>query len=149
MLSWNPDFKDLLKLFYETQVECLIVGAHAVVFYTQPRYTKDIDLWVNPSPTNAQKVWKALLLFGAPLKKIKAEDFTRSDTIYQIGVAPNRIDIFTHIGPLHFFESWQHKQAAFYDQVPIWILGKEDLISAKQYAHRPMDLIDIDKLKKA
>ena len=66
-MAANPDFKDLFSELYAAHAEFLVVGAHAVMFYTAPRYTKDLDVWVEPSVENAPKVMRALIEFGAPL----------------------------------------------------------------------------------
>ncbi len=76
----------------EEKVDYLVVGAYAVTFYAEPRYTKDIDVLVRPSPDNARRVWEALARFGAPLENVTLDDFTNPDLVYQIGIEPNRID---------------------------------------------------------
>ncbi len=86
----NPDYKDLFSEFCEENVEFLIVGAHAVAYYAEPRYTKDLDIFVRPTQDNANRIWAALARFGAPLQNITPHDFCRPDVIYQIGVEPNR-----------------------------------------------------------
>ena len=70
----NQDFKDLFKVFNKHNVRYLIVGAYAVVYYAEPRYTKDIDVWVEPTRENAERVWEALVSFGAPLNEVKLKD---------------------------------------------------------------------------
>ncbi|MCM8801365.1 MAG: hypothetical protein NC912_05100 [Candidatus Omnitrophica bacterium] len=87
------DYKELLRLLNRHKVRYLIVGAYAVIYYTEPRYTKDIDIWVEPDIKNAKKVYQVLKRFGAPLKGINVEDFTKRNLVYQIGVAPVRVDI--------------------------------------------------------
>ena len=77
-MSVNSDFKDLFSIFNTEKVEYLIVGAHAVIFHAEPRYTKDIDIWINPTSANAARVWKSLQEFGAPLQNISENDFTVS-----------------------------------------------------------------------
>lgn len=143
----NPDFKDLFKLFDDAGVEYLVVGAHAVVYYTEPRYTKDLDIWVNPTPANAERVYAALQSFGAPLKDLLPASFTDPDLIYQIGVAPNRIDIVMSIAGVQFAAAWAERVKSAYDGIPIFILGKVSLMRAKQAAARPQDLLDLEKLK--
>ena len=93
----NSDFRDLLKMLNDYNVRYLIAGGYAVMFYSEPRFTKDIDIWVEPTPANAKLVWSALAEFGAPLEQVSLEDFVNKELIYQIGVAPNRIDIMMDI----------------------------------------------------
>jgi hypothetical protein len=93
----NSDFSDLLQAFNEESVEYLVVGGYAVIKYTEPRYTKDIDIWVNASLENAERVMRALVKFGAPLSGLTADDFCDPENFYQIGVAPTRVDIIMGI----------------------------------------------------
>lgn len=146
-MSANPDFKDLFKLFNDAGVEYLVVGAHAVVYYSEPRYTKDLDIWINPTPANAKRVFHALQSFGAPLKDMTPAKFTEQDLIYQIGVAPNRIDIIMSIAGVQFTAAWAKRAGSTYDGIPIPILGKASLMRTKQATGRPQDLLDLEKLK--
>ena len=142
----NPDFKDLFNILNDAGVRYLVVGAHAVIYHAQPRYTKDLDLWVEPSPANARRLWQALGRFGAPLQGVAVEDFTDPDVIYQIGLEPNRIDIQTAVAGLQFEPAYQGAVETTYDGIPIRILGKRDLITAKTASGRPQDLIDLANL---
>lgn len=143
----NPDFKDLFKLFNDEGVEYLVAGAHAVMAFTEPRYTKDLDILVRATPENAVRVFRALRCFGAPLRGITEQDFTKSDMVYQIGVAPNRIDILMGVAGVAFEEAWAHRLQSTYDGVPIAIMGKTQLLKAKKAAGRPADLLDITRLE--
>jgi hypothetical protein len=75
----NSDFKEILKSFLDSQVEFLVVGGFAVMRYTEPRYTKDLDILINNSPENSERVIHALKAFGAPLIDITAADFMTDD----------------------------------------------------------------------
>jgi len=143
----NPDFKDLFRIFSEEQVDFLVVGAHAVAFHAEPRYTKDLDVLVRPSPENAERVWRALARFGAPLKDVTLADLTKPDMVYQIGVEPNRIDILMGIGGVDFDEAWEGRESSTYDGVPISVIGKPALIKAKKATDRPQDRLDVDRLE--
>ena len=147
-MSVNPDYKDLFTIFNSEKIEYLVVGAHAVIFYAEPRYTKDIDVWVNTSKENAEKVWKALELFGAPVENIPVSDFTDATMIYQIGIEPNRIDILMGIAGVSFNDAYSCAVQTTYGEVPIKILSKEDLIKSKRAAGRKQDLLDIENLNK-
>ena len=107
-MAENPHYKELLQLFNEFQVEYLIVGGFAVMKYGEPRYTKDLDVWVDNSAQNSQKVAEALKRFGAPLAQdgITPETFAGNQVVYQIGIAPVRIDILTEITGVRFAEAW-------------------------------------------
>ncbi len=144
----NPDLKELFKILNDHGVEYLIIGAYAVIYYTAPRYTKDLDIWVRPTPENARKVWAALEKFGAPLADITEKDFTDKEMIYQIGVEPNRIDVMMGVSGLKFSDVWNNRETSTYGGIPIWIISRDDLIRTKETAGRPQDLIDAESLKK-
>lgn len=146
-MSINSDFRDLLKTLNDCGVRYLIAGGYAVMYYTEPRFTKDIDIWVEPTPDNAKKVWQALAEFGAPLEQVSLADFCNKDLIYQIGVAPNRIDIMMDIPGVDFDKAWVNKTESHYGDVPIYILSLDDLIQAKKQAGREQDLLDLKNLK--
>jgi hypothetical protein len=96
----NPDFRDLLSALNAAGAEFLVVGAHAVMLHTSPRYTKDLDVWVRPSKENARRVREALAAFGAPVADLTEEDLAAEGTTFQMGVARNRIDILTSVEAL-------------------------------------------------
>jgi hypothetical protein len=146
-VSANPDFRDLFSIFNEENVEYLVAGAHAVIYFSEPRYTKDLDIWVNPTPGNAARVWRALSRFGAPLQDISEGDFQDVQLIYQIGVEPNRIDIIMGVLGVEFEDAWINRETSTYAGVPIYIMGKQALIEAKQASGRPQDLLDLAKLR--
>jgi hypothetical protein len=143
----NPDFRDLLAAFLTHSVRFLVVGGYAVAFHARPRFTKDLDVWVEPSSDNAHRVFAALRDFGAPLTGVVPEDFTRPDIVYQVGIAPNRVDVLTSITGVDFAEAWGRRVAARYDRLAIAYLGKSDLIANKRASGRPQDLIDADVLE--
>jgi hypothetical protein len=147
-MAVNPDFKDLFKTFNDYRVEYLVIGAHAVMYYSRPRFTKDLDVWINPSPNNAQRAWEALRQFGAPLQDVTPESFTDPQLVYQIGAEPNRIDIMMGIPGVDFATAWRGRVHSSYGGVPIAIIGRLDLIRAKRAAGRPQDHLDADELEK-
>ena len=144
----NSDFKDLLKSFLNFQVKFLVVGGVAVIRYTEPRYTKDLDLLIENSIDNSKRIVEALKEFGAPLASIQAEDFTTSDGFYQLGVAPNRIDIINQIPGVVFSEAYERREIVKIAGMEISFISRQDLISAKLAAGRPQDLVDAGALAK-
>ena len=144
----NPDFRDLFASFNAGRVEYLVVGAYAVIYYSTPRYTRDLDLWVNPTPGNARRVWKALEKFGAPMIGVSEVDFANRDLVYQIGIEPNRIDVIMGIPGCEFSPCWKRRTKSVYGGVPIFIMGAEDLLRSKRSAGRPQDLLDAENLKR-
>lgn len=140
------DYRDLFRILNRHKVKYLIVGAYAVVYYTEPRFTKDLDLWVKADIKNAGKLHKALKQFGAPLKDIHLEDFTNEDMIYQIGVAPVRIDIIMGLPGISFDSAWKNRVMSKYEDTQINIIGIKDLIKSKKKTKRPQDSLDLNRL---
>lgn len=145
-MSISSDFKDLLKLFNDYQVKYLIIGGYAVIKYTEPRYTKDLDLWIRADQDNAVAVFQALREFGAPLAGMTEDDFAHEGYFYQMGVPPVRVDILMSIPGLVFDEVWACRVEADFDGIPVLFISRADLIASKLAAGRPQDLIDADSL---
>lgn len=146
----NSDFKELLQIFGEEEVEYLIVGAYAVINYTQPRYTKDIDIWIKPSVENAVRVARAFHEFGIPLIEVTQADFELEGLQYVIGAAPCQIDFLTSLpGSSAFDQAWKNRSTKSSEGIKVHYLGKCDLIAAKQSAGRPQDLADLDELRRS
>ncbi len=141
------DYKELLKILNKHRVKYLIIGAYAVIYYTEPRYTKDLDIWVEPEEKNAQRVYAALKEFGAPLTNIGADDFIKPDVVYQIGVAPVRVDIITGIAGVDFGAAYKHRQIAGFNGIKASVMGIAELMEAKKNMKRPVDAMDISALR--
>jgi len=142
----SSDYKDLLRILNKHKVKYLIVGAYAVIYYTEPRYTKDIDIWIEPEEKNAINVYKALKEFGAPLKGITVENFTDKNSVYQIGVEPVRADIIMGLSNIDFDSAWRQKVVADFDGVNVNVIGRNELIKTKKMSGRSTDRIDIENL---
>lgn len=145
----NRDFRDLFSALGAADARFIVVGAYAVIHHTEPRYTKDLDIWVEPTPENARRVYRALAAFGAPLEGIALDDLCNRELVYQIGVEPNRVDILMDIGTVPFADAWRHAVQTTYGGVPIRVLGREHLIAAKRASGRPQDLLDLARLESA
>jgi hypothetical protein len=148
-MAINRDFKDLFAALSAEAADFIVVGAHAVMVHTEPRYTKDLDVWVRPSIENARKVIAALRAFGAPMTDLAESDLEVEGTIFQMGVAPNRIDILTSIDGVAFDEAWIARVATVYGDVPIAVLSIEHLLRNKRTVNRLQDQIDVEKLERA
>lgn len=140
------DYRDLLKILNKHKVKYLIVGAYAVTYYTEPRYTKDLDIWIKPDEKNAEKVYRALKEFGAPLKNITIKDFTNKKLVYQIGVEPVRVDILMGVKGLRFDSAWKHRGTTTFEGIRVHIIGIKELIKSKEKTKRPMDKVDVKSL---
>jgi hypothetical protein len=144
----NPDFRDLLRALSDAGVRFLVVGAYAVSFHSEPRTTGDLDVWVDPSPENARRVHRALDEFGAPLTDLTEADLCSPDTVFQIGVAPRRIDIMTSITGVAFDEAWPGRAEGTYGDVAFPLIGVAALIKNKEALGRAKDLLDLETLRR-
>jgi len=145
----NRDFKDLFSALNAAEVRYLVVGAYAVTFHARPRFTQDLDVWIDPESANAGRAWKALAAFGAPMRDVSAADLSQPGLVVQIGVAPNRIDILTQIEGVEFAAAWERRSVGTYGVCPIHVLSRADLIANKRLLGRPQDLLDVQALEEA
>jgi hypothetical protein len=143
----NPDFSDMLSALNAEGVEYLVVGGYALAVHGWPRATKDIDVWVRPTPENARRAFRALARFGAPLQGVAWTDLSREGVVLQIGVAPNRIDVLTRVEGLTFDEAWPGRVLGKLGGVQFPVLGRTDLIRNKRAVGRRTDLDDADRLE--
>jgi hypothetical protein len=141
----NRDFADMLSA---ADAEFLVVGAYATAAHGLPRATGDIDIWVRPTPENAQRTMAALRAFGAPLLDLGIDDLVRPDTVFQIGGSPARIDIMTGITGVIFEDAWSRRVSLSIDGQPVPVLGVEDLLRNKEATGRPKDLADAAWLRR-
>ena len=144
----NSDFSDLLRIFNDNNVKYLVIGGYAFIQYAEPRYTKDLDLWVSTDPTNAKAVFQALREFGAPLSGLTEADFVEEGFFYQMGVPPVRVDVLMGIPGVEFVSAWDNRVIVDFDELPVPFIAKTDLITAKRAAGRPQDLRDAELLAK-
>ena len=142
-----PDFKELLLAFNAHSVEYLIVGAHALAAHGHVRATKDLDLWVRPEPSNAQRVLAALSDFGAPLRDLTADDLSRKETVFQIGVPQLRIVVITYIDGVEFNEDLTDRLETLFVGVPAFVISRQHLLTNKKTAARQQDLADVEQLE--
>jgi hypothetical protein len=145
--SPSSDFEELFASFNARSVKAIIVGGHALAFHGHPRFTKDLDVLVEPSAENAGRLLEALESFGFGSLGLTQADFLEQGTIVQLGVAPNRIDILTAIDGVTFEEAWTGRAAGRFGAEPVFYLGREEFLRNKRAAGRPQDLADIDALE--
>ncbi len=143
----NPDFRDILCEFTAADVEFLLVGAYAMATLGLARSTGDIDLWVRADAANARRVFVALARFGAPMAGVAESDFTRPGVVFQVGVAPQRIDVLTSIDGVEFAEAWPMRREAVVGGVKVPVIGREHLLRNKRATGRPKDQLDADWLE--
>ena len=143
----NEDYRDMLQALADEKVRFLLVGAYALAAHGYPRATMDIDIWVMPSPENAAAVLRALQHFGTPLQNLTAQDLQKDDTVFQIGVAPRRIDIITSVSGLQFEETFAHSLAVDIEGIEVRIPSIPDLIRNKRASGRTKDIADAEALE--
>jgi hypothetical protein len=146
----NQDFLDLLRLLLDAGARFLVVGAHAMAVHGVPRATGDLDVWVDPDPANAERVWSALLEFGAPVREmgVARKDLETPGIVLQIGQPPRRIDLLTQVSGLSFAEAWPNRATHSIEALAVPFVGRDDLVRNKRASGRPKDLADLDVLEK-
>ena len=150
LTEYHIDFLPFQALLRETP--SLIAGSSALALYLKsngidPGYEPgDIDIWIERELKNVTNLCKALKEFGAPLRNISEEDFMNKDTIYQIGVEPVRVDIMSDLFGMNFKQAWKARTKTRYADVPVGLIGLNDLIKSKEKAGRKQDKLDIEKL---
>jgi predicted nucleotidyltransferase len=143
----NNDYKDILQSLSAEKVKFLLVGAYALAAHGYPRATMDIDFWIKPDADNANAVFRALEHFGAPMGDTSPSDLQKEDMIFQIGVAPRRIDIITSIDGLTFDEAYAHSKPVEIEGISVQIISVEDIIINKRSTGRTKDIADVEMLE--
>ena len=143
----EKDFEELLGLFNKHKVRYCIIGAFAVGFYGYPRYTKDIDIFVEPSLQNGKKIVEALVEFGFKQYNLFPDDFSRLGKIIQLGYEPIRVDIVTSIQGCGFKQVWEDKKIGTYGKQKVFFIGLPQLIKNKKLTNRQQDRIDTVRLQ--
>ena len=143
-MQLSSDFRDFLALLGKHHVQYLVVGGYATSVYARPRYTKDIDIWLQCSPDNGQRVVNVLHDFGFGSLGLQTKDFAQPDTIVQLGYEPNRIDLLTELKGLDFDPCYLRKQQFKLDHdLEIALISRKDLLINKRAVGRPQDLADV------
>ncbi|MCK4520092.1 MAG: hypothetical protein KAT96_02905 [Candidatus Omnitrophica bacterium] len=145
-METQKDFKELLELFNRHKVEYVIVGAYALAFHGCPRYTGDLDLLVKPDPDNAKKIIEAIKKFGFESLNLTIEDFSFPEKVVQLGIPPIRIDLITSLTALTWEQIESHKVKGEYGNIPVYFIGKTELVINKKSLGRHKDLADIESI---
>jgi hypothetical protein len=143
----NRDFEEMLAALCAAGAEFLLVGAHALAAHGVPRATGDLDLWIRPTAENAQRVFDALVSFGAPLAELEVTDLQSPDLVFQIGLPPARIDLLTSVSGLDFDSAWRARMEIPVAGVTIGCLSRTDFVRNKRATGRPRDLADVAMLE--
>ncbi|WP_024954714.1 hypothetical protein [Sulfurospirillum arcachonense] len=142
----TQDYKDIIELFNKYDVKFLIAGAYAMSKVGYSRSTYYIDLWIEKSEQNANNIFKALDEFGIPFA-IEPSNFLEENSVLQIGIEPNRIDILTDIDGLEFTEAWKNRQLVEFDELKAFSLEINDIIKNKKASNRAKDKLDLVQLE--
>jgi len=145
-MNLNPDFRECIALLNAHDVRYLVVGGYAVGMHGHPRYTKDLDIWIDRSPENAERVLDALDAFGFGGIGLSVDDLTDPDSIVQLGRVPNRIDLMTTLSGVTFDECYPNRVVDQSDDTTVQYIGLEDLMANKRALGRHRDLGDVEDL---
>jgi hypothetical protein len=145
-MNIQQDFEELLGLLEELKVEYLIVGGYAVAFHGYPRFTKDIDIFFNPSLENIRNLQRALIQFGFPAQELPIDLFQSKENVITFGVEPIRVDIISEIDGVEFSDAWEKKVRGSYGRVEVNFISRIDLIKNKKSTSRLQDKADAEKL---
>jgi hypothetical protein len=143
----NKDFKEFIQSLNDNQVHYLVVGGYAVALHGHPRYTKDMDVWIEMKPENAKQVAKALEQFGFGSLGLKADDFLVPDQVLQLGNAPNRINLITTLKGIDFENCYASRVDVEIDDVTVNFIDLENLKRNKKATRRNQDLADLENLE--
>jgi hypothetical protein len=144
----NQDFSDLFAELNAAGVRYLLVGGYALAVHSRPRFTKDLDVWIEPNPQNAARVYEALVRFGAPLQHFTIDDLQQPGMVVQIGLPPSRVDLLTSIDGVDFNEAWLGRTEFRYGANDIQVIGVAHLIQNKRSSGRAQDVADVELLEK-
>jgi hypothetical protein len=142
----NQDFKEFIKSLNDNQVKYLVVGGYAVAFHGHPRYTKDLDIWIEPEEINANHLVAALDQFGFGSLGLTAHDFLDTEQIIQLGLPPNRIDLILKLSGLEFYDAYQKRVETQLVDMIVNFIDVESLIVNKKASGRLQDLADVESL---
>jgi len=143
----NKDYKEMLQILLNNKIKFLVVGAYAMGIHGYPRATGDLDIWVEASTENSEKIYQSLSEFGAPLSEVTKTTFCEQGIVFQIGVAPRRIDIITKIDGVDFNKAYSDKQEIEVEGIKIPFLSKKNLIKNKESTGREKDKLDAKYLR--
>ena len=144
---FNQDFKEFVELLIKHNAEYLIVGGYAVGVHGHPRYTGDLDVWLNPTPQNALLILKSVNEFGFSSYKLSPEDFMKPGNVIQLGYPPIRIDLITEIDGVAFEECFKNRKKVIIEDIPVYFIGYNDLLKNKRESGRPRDIDDLNNLQ--
>jgi len=145
-MEMDKDFNEFVELFITHDVQFLIIGGYALAAHGLPRATGDLDAWVWASDENALKIIAALNEFGFGDVGVTVSDFSREDSVVQLGYPPYRIDILTSIDGVEFKDAWDRRILVRVNQSDVPFISRQDLVTNKTAVGRPQDIADVKRL---
>jgi len=145
-MNLSQDLREFVELLNSRKIKYVLVGGHAVAYHGFPRFTGDVDFFIDTSPENAALVASAVSDFGFAQLGLNAADFRAPETIVQLGRAPNRIDILTSVTAVSFAEAWETRVETKLDGLPVCVISRDLLVRNKLATGRPQDLADAKRL---
>lgn len=145
-MNLEEDLREFIELLNALEVRYIVVGAFAVAYHGHPRYTADIDLFIEPSMENANRIVSAIKEFGFGDLGLLAEDFLQEDQVIQLGISPNRVDLLTFLSGVSFEEAWSERQQGEIGSLHVSFISKELLKRNKAATGRTQDLADLEQL---
>lgn len=145
-MQTSPDFEEFLGYLNDYKVRYVIVGGYAFAIHAEPRFTIDIDIFIDATAENSKRLLYALEAFGFGDAGLTTEDFQKANQIIQLGYPPLRIDILTSIEGVDFEQAWRNRIKSDYGSKVVWFIGKRELIQNKKATGREQDLLDLKKL---
>ena len=147
-MSLPKDWKEFLLLLNSQGAEYVVVGAFALAFHAEPRFTGDLDLLIRRTPDNAKRVIDALQAFGFGSLEIDSEDLLSEGKVIQLGVRPNRIDLLNFLTGLDTEAVWRNRISGELDGVPVFYIDLQSFQKNKLAAGRDKDLEDLRRIRR-
>ncbi len=144
---FNPDFKEFIASLNANQVRYLVIGGYALALHGHPRYTRDLDIWVELDRKNARALVKALQQFGMGSLGLTEEDFLVPDQVVQLGDPPNRIDILVTVSGIEFADCYPQRITTTLEGVEVNFIDLENFKKNKKASGRMQDLADLENLE--
>jgi hypothetical protein len=145
-IKLSRDWSEFLSLLIRHEVRFVIVGGHAVAAHGEPRFTEDLDVFVDATEANAARLHNALVAFGFGDLAPPAKELAKTGNVWMLGRKPWRIDILTRIDGVTFAQAWRGRVEADFDTKPLFIIGRRELLANKRAAGRAKDLADVATL---
>lgn len=147
-MNYLMDYEEFFKLLNKNEVKYLIVGAYAFSYYSRPRATGDVDIWISKDSKNAEKFYKSIKQFGINVNNITSDKFEGENILFSFGREPYAIEIFTRQGMVDFIAAWKARKRAKFGDITVNYVSKKHLIAIKEFYHRVKDKADLQNLRK-